>query len=44
MLFQKEDASKGKFAFTTEDYDVFEVCFMSLSTGKAHASINLVKS
>ncbi|KAJ8396880.1 hypothetical protein AAFF_G00012030 [Aldrovandia affinis] len=26
-LYSKEDASKGKFAFTTEDYDMFEVCF-----------------
>lgn len=29
MLYNKEDASKGKFAFTTEDYDMFEVCFES---------------
>lgn len=34
VLFQKEDASKGKFAFTTEDYDMFEVCFISIATGK----------
>jgi len=27
----KEDATKGKFAFTTEDYDMFEVCFESKS-------------
>ncbi|XP_074662151.1 transmembrane emp24 domain-containing protein 10-like [Tubulanus polymorphus] len=26
-LFKKEDASKGKFAFTTEEYDMFQVCF-----------------
>ena len=32
-LFQKDDASKGKFAFTTEDYDMFEVCFHSTVTG-----------
>ncbi len=31
-LFRKEDASKGKFAFTTEDYDMFEVCFYSTAT------------
>ncbi|XP_046906287.1 transmembrane emp24 domain-containing protein 10-like [Hypomesus transpacificus] len=30
-LYSKEDASKGKFAFTTEDYDMFEVCFESKS-------------
>ena len=28
-LYQKEDAKKGKFAFTTDDYDMFEVCFQS---------------
>uniref|UniRef100_A0A6Q2ZQT6 GOLD domain-containing protein n=2 Tax=Esox lucius TaxID=8010 RepID=A0A6Q2ZQT6_ESOLU len=36
-LYSKEDATKGKFAFTTEDYDMFEVCFESKSpmgTGK----------
>lgn len=30
-LYSKEDAVKGKFAFTTEDYDMFEVCFESKS-------------
>ena len=30
-LYSKEDATKGKFAFTTEDYDMFEVCFESKS-------------
>ncbi|KPP60261.1 transmembrane emp24 domain-containing protein 10-like, partial [Scleropages formosus] len=29
ILYSKEDATKGKFAFTTEDYDMFEVCFES---------------
>ncbi|KAL4237449.1 Transmembrane emp24 domain-containing protein 10 [Mactra antiquata] len=29
LLYTKEDASKGKFAFTTEEYDMFEVCFES---------------
>jgi hypothetical protein len=33
-LFQKEGASKGKFAFTTEDYDMFEVCFMTVAQGE----------
>ncbi|XP_048340579.1 transmembrane emp24 domain-containing protein 10 [Sphaerodactylus townsendi] len=28
-LYAKEDATKGKFAFTTEDYDMFEACFES---------------
>ncbi|MBN3294904.1 TMEDA protein, partial [Amia calva] len=37
ILYSKEDASKGKFAFTTEDYDMFEVCFESkfpMGTGR----------
>lgn len=29
ILYSKEDARKGKFAFTTEEYDMFEVCFES---------------
>ncbi|XP_069824344.1 transmembrane emp24 domain-containing protein 10-like isoform X2 [Dendropsophus ebraccatus] len=29
ILFSKEEAKKGKFAFTTEDYEVYEVCFQS---------------
>ncbi|NWS93029.1 TMEDA protein, partial [Hypocryptadius cinnamomeus] len=29
ILYAKEDAAKGKFAFTTEDYDMFEACFES---------------
>ncbi|XP_061560538.1 transmembrane emp24 domain-containing protein 10 isoform X3 [Phycodurus eques] len=31
LLYTKDDAAKGKFAFTTEDYDMFEVCFESKS-------------
>ncbi|CAF0862257.1 unnamed protein product [Didymodactylos carnosus] len=27
ILYNKENAIKGKFAFTTEEYDIFEVCF-----------------
>ena len=29
MLYNKDDATKGKFAFTTEEYDMFEICFES---------------
>ncbi|XP_053330963.1 transmembrane emp24 domain-containing protein 10 [Spea bombifrons] len=29
ILYSKDDAIKGKFAFTTEEYDMFEVCFES---------------
>ena len=37
-LFRKESATKGRFAFTTEDYDMFEVCFYSIVTGE-HGSL-----
>ena len=33
-LFQKDDVSAGKFAFTTEDYDMFEACFHSTVVGE----------
>ncbi|KAI0219592.1 Transmembrane emp24 domain-containing protein 10 [Lamellibrachia satsuma] len=33
ILYNKEDASTGKFAFTTEEYDLFEVCFESKMVG-----------
>ncbi|XP_050099341.1 transmembrane emp24 domain-containing protein bai [Anopheles aquasalis] len=29
ILAQKEDVSKGKFSFTSEMYDTFEICFIS---------------
>ncbi|KAA0193058.1 hypothetical protein HAZT_HAZT004058 [Hyalella azteca] len=29
ILFSKDEADSGKFAFNTEDYDVFEICFLS---------------
>jgi hypothetical protein len=32
ILYSKEDASKGKFAFTTDNYDMFEVCLESQFT------------
>ncbi|GAB6019464.1 Transmembrane emp24 domain-containing protein 10 [Chamberlinius hualienensis] len=28
-LVQREDSNKGKFAFTTDAYDIFEICFSS---------------
>ena len=39
-LFRKEDASKGRFAFTTEDYELFEVCFLSTVTGKTDVHVS----
>ena len=32
-LFSKESAETGKFAFTLDDYDMFNICFQSKSTG-----------
>ncbi|XP_067834977.1 uncharacterized protein [Heptranchias perlo] len=29
ILYSKEEATKGKIAFTTDDYDMFEICFES---------------
>ncbi|KAK2714196.1 transmembrane emp24 domain-containing protein bai-like [Artemia franciscana] len=29
VLVNHEDKNKGKFAFTTDEYDVFELCFIS---------------
>lgn len=28
-LYTREDATEGKFAFTTDDYDTYEICFMT---------------
>jgi len=33
ILYQKEGADSGKFAFTTDDQDLFEVCFYSKRLG-----------
>ena len=29
ILYSKDDAETGKFVFNTEDFDVFEICFIS---------------
>lgn len=31
ILYSKEEATDGKFAFTTDDYDMFQICFKSKS-------------
>jgi len=36
-FYRKQDVSKGKFAFTTHEYDMFEICFESHSVGGTHA-------
>ncbi len=39
-VYRKEDALKGKFAFTSDDYDVFNICFQSdqLEGARAYTS------
>jgi hypothetical protein len=32
-LFTKDDISNGKFSFTTEDYEMFDICFVSTTQG-----------
>ena len=34
ILYQNADAKQGKFAFTTDQYDVFQICFKSESSVK----------
>ena len=29
VLYKREEATKGKFAFTTDDYDMYEICLES---------------
>lgn len=38
VLYNKDDAKKGKFAFTTEEYDMFEICFESKMVGGGHGA------
>jgi len=46
VLYQKEDATTGKFAFTTDDYDMFQICFVSKTSGpgqhRGDQQVNLV--
>ncbi|KAG8563662.1 hypothetical protein GDO81_016169 [Engystomops pustulosus] len=35
ILYSKEEAKKGRFAFTTDDYEVYEVCFESTASADA---------
>ncbi|CAG5133733.1 unnamed protein product [Candidula unifasciata] len=34
-LYSKENAIKGRFAFTTDEYDQYEICFISKAMGIA---------
>ncbi|MPC07937.1 Transmembrane emp24 domain-containing protein bai [Portunus trituberculatus] len=37
-LYNKEEADNGKFIFNTEDYDVYEICFVSRVPPKQRAT------
>lgn len=39
IMSQKEDISKGKFTFTSEMYDTFEICFIS-QVPPTHRGVN----
>jgi len=41
-LYKKEDVTKGKFAFTTDEYDMFEVCFETVKGGGKSREVSLV--
>jgi hypothetical protein len=43
ILYQKEGATKGKFAFTTDEYDVFQICFDTKVSIESRHSSGLVK-
>ena len=43
ILYVKESATKGKFAFTTDEYDVFQVCFETKITMQQRGMENLIK-
>jgi len=39
LLYNKDDAGKGKFAFTTDEYDVFQICFETKTTHQQSDSL-----
>jgi p24 family protein delta-1 len=39
MLYNNENAIKGKFAFTTEEYDIFDICFETRPTNNQETHI-----
>ena len=43
ILYNKEGATKGKFAFTTDEYDVFQICFETKTAHDMHSNDNQVK-
>lgn len=45
ILYNKDEAVKGKFAFTTDEYDVFQICFHTFLAPQAQQmnNVNQVK-
>jgi hypothetical protein len=43
ILYNKDEATKGKFAFTTDEYDVFQVCFETKLMTDVRGGEQLVK-
>jgi hypothetical protein len=43
ILYNKEGATKGKFAFTTDEYDVFQICFETRTAPELRGTENLIK-
>lgn len=41
-VYMKDDATKGKFAFTSDDYDVFSICFNSKAADHVHEGTRTV--
>ena len=41
ILYNKEEAVKGKFAFTTDEYDVFQICFHTFLSPQAQQMNNI---
>ncbi len=43
LLYGKDEATKGKFAFTTDEYDVFQICFETKILQEIRGSDQLTK-
>jgi hypothetical protein len=43
ILYNKDNAVKGKFAFTTDEYDVFQICFETKLAQPGQHTDNLFK-
>jgi hypothetical protein len=41
ILYKKENAAKGKFAFTTDEYDVFQICFETKIVARKYFSYSI---